>query len=301
MTPFHSEIYNEDSSDQEPPPEVPVVKEKSIGLQPESSKNLGVDYLSISKTDGFKKQQTDNSNFLPPVNLSKNYADLSESKLFKTSIAPPKKLESSAVMFTSPKKKNPKHRRRLVDVEREEKRKKRKRTTLKTAERIQSEKHVDQVTPYDKQVESKEVKANTPIHKKIEESTLTHFAHSLLEKMSRKGDGTSTKSNRTPDSNSKSKKKSWKRKHHHKKSQRRRTVMKEDFGDSQMKAEEFSLKKSKKPKDSSLELGGAVNTWKSIKSNIGRRRSKTGVEIKGIALNDKHYGNFVVDEESSTS
>lgn len=38
-------------------------------------------------------------------------------------------------------------------------------------------------------------KSSTPHNKDFEESALTHFAHSLLEKISRKGDGTSTKSN----------------------------------------------------------------------------------------------------------
>lgn len=49
-------------------------------------------------------------------------------------------------MFTSPKKKNMKHRRRLVDVERHEK--KRKRTTIKGIERIQNGIKMDQIQPY---------------------------------------------------------------------------------------------------------------------------------------------------------
>jgi len=56
------------------------------------------------------------------------------------------KIESSAAMFTSPKKKNMKHRRRLVDVERHEK--KRKRTTIKGIEKIQNEIKMDQIQPY---------------------------------------------------------------------------------------------------------------------------------------------------------
>lgn len=59
----------------------------------------------------------------------------------------PNKIDSSALMFTSPKKKDMKHRRRLVDVERHEKRKL-KRTTLKRVDRIQSEKNMDKVKPY---------------------------------------------------------------------------------------------------------------------------------------------------------
>lgn len=44
--------------------------------------------------------------------------------LVKASYDPPHKLDSSAAIFTSPKKKNPKRRRRKIDVEREEIRRK---------------------------------------------------------------------------------------------------------------------------------------------------------------------------------
>ncbi len=63
-------------------------------------------------------------------------------------------------------------------------------------------------------------------------------------------------------------------------------------------AEDISLKKSKQPKDGSVEISEAMNTCKSIKSTMKRRRSKTGVEIKGLALTSKQFDNFVVEEES---
>mmetsp|Transcript_27116 Transcript_27116/g.27011 ORF Transcript_27116/g.27011 Transcript_27116/m.27011 type:complete len:178 (-) Transcript_27116:17-550(-) len=177
-------------------------------------------------------------------------------------------------MFTSPKKKKTKHRRRLVDVEREEQRKKRKRTTLKGADRIQSEKNVDKVKPYDKDKESKD-EANTPINREVEESALTQFAHSLLEKLSRKGDGTSTKSNDNyfsnktgeKDASPDGQKKSCKKKKH-KKCQRRKTMRKDLFEDSQNEAEDITVKKSNRPREGSCEMSEAVNTCKSIKTNM---------------------------------
>lgn len=56
------------------------------------------------------------------------------------------------------------------------------------------------VIKYDKyskenDISSKKGKVDTPHNNEIKNSTLTHFAYSILEKISRKGDGTSTKSN----------------------------------------------------------------------------------------------------------
>lgn len=69
-----------------------------------------------------------------------------EADLLKTSVAPPQKLDSSAILFSSPKKKDFKHRRRKIDVERQEERRKLK----KLQRKFQSEKEVEQVRPYGK-------------------------------------------------------------------------------------------------------------------------------------------------------
>mmetsp|Transcript_2244 Transcript_2244/g.2626 ORF Transcript_2244/g.2626 Transcript_2244/m.2626 type:complete len:194 (+) Transcript_2244:537-1118(+) len=183
---------------------------------------------------------------------------------------------------------------------------KRKRTTIKATDRIQSEKYVDRVEPYENDTSSKEPKANTPINKEVENSALTHFAYSLLEKLSKKGDGTSTKSNdnqvsgktagyaNPPESQ---KNKSCKRKHRktgHRKKKKKRT---EDECSSKT-GNISSIKKSgmRLPKDGSCELEEVLNTCKSIKATMVRRRSKTGDEIKGLALKARQFGNFIEEE-----
>lgn len=75
-------------------------------------------------------------------------------------------------------------------------------------------------------------------------------------------------------------------------------MRKDIFEDSQNEAEDITVKKSNRPREGSWEITEAVNTCKSIKTTMKRRRSKTGVEIKGIALNSKQFDNFIVEEES---
>jgi hypothetical protein len=77
--------------------------------------------------------------------IAENEHEIDEAALFKTSVAPPQKLDSSAVIFSSPKKKDPKRRRRKIDVERQEQRQKQK---LALAKKFQSEKEVERVIPY---------------------------------------------------------------------------------------------------------------------------------------------------------
>ena len=147
------------------------------------------------------------------------------------------------------------------------------------------------------------------MNNEFENSALTHFAYSLLEKLSKKGDGTSTKSNDnhisgktgygapTPDSqNHKSCKHRHKHKHKHKKRKEKEKLEKQWT----MKPREISVKKSGMPNDGSWELNEAMNTCKSIKATMKRRRSKTGDEVKGLALKARQFGNFI-EEESDHS
>lgn len=72
---------------------------------------------------------------------------IDETAIFKTSVEPPQKLDSSAIVFSSPKKKDLKHRRRKVDVDRIEEKRKRK-TEFAAARKFQSEKDVELIQPY---------------------------------------------------------------------------------------------------------------------------------------------------------
>lgn len=153
----------------------------------------------------------------------------------------------------------------------------------------------------------------TPKNKDWEYSALTNFAHSLLEKLSRRDDGESTKSNdnlisnktnyngRTTDSG----KKSWK-----KRSKHRRTFMKHtqknvivdgldksgnisDLGSRIFKMYQ-KPQPSARPIENSVEVEkDAQNTARSIDIQMKRRRSKTGDQIRGLSLKDKQVGNFV--------
>lgn len=75
-----------------------------------------------------------------------HHQHIDEEEIFKTSIARPQKLESSALVFTSPKKKDPKHRRRKIDVERQEERRKRRKESQ--TNKFRSEKQVEKVHAY---------------------------------------------------------------------------------------------------------------------------------------------------------
>lgn len=128
-----------------------------------------------------------------------NYENINEEELFKTSIVPLQKLDCSAEVFSSPRKRDHKHRKRKIDVERQEQKKK-----LKERGRINSDKNMELVKPfYGKyfswlflidQISGTNDEANySPAN--LENSVLTNFAHSLLEKMSRKGNESSTNTN----------------------------------------------------------------------------------------------------------
>lgn len=135
------------------------------------------------------------------ISNADHHENIDEAALFKTSVDPPQKLDSSAIVFSSPKKKDLKHRRRKVDADRIEERRKRKSEFAQTR-KFQSEKDVELIQPYgtllrlllDWRISQKEEEVQTP-QKDCEYSALTNFAHSLLEKMSRKEDGESNASN----------------------------------------------------------------------------------------------------------
>ena len=157
-------------------------------------------------------------------------------------------------------------------------------------------------------------------------SALTNFAHSLLEKLSRKEEfGESTKSNDnyrsgktgqgapTTDSGKKSCRKHRKhRKTNFKKSTRKNLAVEQMDKDKSGNISELGgriIKNYHKPNASPRPVENSVEvenenqkTARSIKLDHKRRRSKTGDQIKGLAFKVTHVGNFVEDnaEDSQT-
>lgn len=167
----------------------------------------------------------------------------------------------------------------------------------------------------------------TPSGYNLENSVLTNFAHSLLEKFSRKDGPESIKSNdnyisnktNNNDPTTESGKKSCKgrHKHRHKKRKHKKsdntTEMQIVPADELNKSGNISdlgsrilkgyykpkvLCPSPRPMEASVEVEkDAKNTARSIKLNKSRRRSRTGDQIMGLGLKDKQVGNFVDKED----
>lgn len=157
--------------------------------------------------------------------------------------------------------------------------------------------------------------AHTPPYRNSEYSALTNFAHSLLEKISRREDGESTKS-REDHISSKTKyarqttdsgKKSWKRRKHKKKHEKRKTKHNlqecdksghiSDLGSKVIREFTKIDPPEKTPRKAENSLDEDKNTSRSISIQKKRRRSKTGDAIKGLGLKVKQFGNFVEQEE----
>mmetsp|Transcript_2244 Transcript_2244/g.2627 ORF Transcript_2244/g.2627 Transcript_2244/m.2627 type:complete len:152 (+) Transcript_2244:40-495(+) len=96
MIPFHSQVFDDSSEEED--------KEKSVELLPESVREVSPSDKPTNPSS-MKLDIRLTGGLLPSLLQSKNDHDhINEEELFKTSIAPPKKIDSSAIMFSSPKK-----------------------------------------------------------------------------------------------------------------------------------------------------------------------------------------------------
>lgn len=233
-------------------------------------------------------------------------------------------MDNSAAIFTSPKKKDMKHRKRLVDRERQERKAKRRRTKIKTKknsrkriEKVQSDKFVDNLQPF------------TP--KKDEnwgdDSALTNFAKSMLDRMMHQKDDAEKSTNKdyishitgTNDADeygatTESQKRSTKKRPKHKKCCKSKRKKTEDILMHTGNISELGSKNRFDPKKSALSKqpirnasqtsldaeNDAKDTSRTIIVKPKRRRSRTNDYIKGIALMEKHVDNFVEPDDDET-
>jgi hypothetical protein len=79
------------------------------------------------------------------INIIIAHDHIDEDEIVNTSVAP-QKLDSSAMMFTSPRKKDMKNRRRKIDYDRQEER--RIKALKKEHNKIQSVKDINRIEPY---------------------------------------------------------------------------------------------------------------------------------------------------------